>query len=484
MQGQPAHNLHPDRPTGPMNIRRRLIHTPGRRFPQPNFSPNQRRPRDTNDNGPTRNVRPRHIVSNRQGDPSKGKIRLATLNIISGRAERLVSAARAMQQMNVDLAILTEAKITDECYTRHSFGYEIRTSKASSSSQGGIAICWRDSECSQAEGIRFHGPNVVSCELTSGPKRWLIIGAYIPPSETSNATVNFIQEAHMRQPLLPVILLGDLNVDFRSTNMTSARDASIAGLVANLGVEDMLNHFKQAKRHKHGDTWRMTRTTDQEQQLVQSRCDYIMAEDRRKFLAVNIVSPRLFDSDHKAVTAVLQVLSKKDNRQYKKQRTSFPLQVKRGHGNQAEQLQKQLIREAKVAAEPVNRRLEWISPATWTLIDRRAERRRCNTISGNDLRQLNTQIRRSLRRDRKARTEAAAEDIQEALAHRDIQSAWDILKRWYRLTSGRPPKPTRLDMSLLEREYSNLYRATPPPGDPIPTYYHGNALVDTAPDDD
>jgi hypothetical protein len=206
----------------------------------------------------------------------------------------------------------------------------------------------------------------------------------------------------MRQPLLPVILLGDLNVDFRSTNMTSAREASIAGLVANLGVEDMLNHFKQAKRHKRGDTWRIMRSTRQEeQQLVQSRCDYIMAEDRREFLAVNITSPRLWDSDHQAVIAVLQTRSKKENNQYKKQCTSFPLQVMRGHGNQAEQLQKQLIRVAKVAAEPTNRRSEWISLKTWTLIDQRAERRRSNTISGNDLRRLKKQIRKKLRRDRK-----------------------------------------------------------------------------------
>jgi endonuclease/exonuclease/phosphatase family metal-dependent hydrolase len=87
--------------------------------------------------------------------------------------------------------------------------------------------------------------------------------------------VNFIQEAHLRQPLLPVILLGDLNIDFRTAEMTSAREASIAGLVANLGVEDMLSHFKQTRRHKSGDTWRMTR----QEQTLQSRCDYIMAED-------------------------------------------------------------------------------------------------------------------------------------------------------------------------------------------------------------
>jgi exonuclease III len=466
--------------TDATNRFRRLHHPPGRRFPQPPFSPRQRRNRDPIEPQPVRNVRPRVVTTNRQGDPASGTIRLATLNIISGRAERLVAASRALQQMNVDVAILTETKITDECYTRHSFGYEIRASKAPSTSQGGVAICWRDNELSQTEGIRFHGPNVLSCEITSGQKRWLLIGAYIPPNEVSNETVSFIQEAHLRQPLLPVILLGDLNVDFRTTNMTSAREASIAGLVANLGVEDMLKHFKQTKRHKNGDTWRMNR----QDQIVQSRCDYIMAEDRREFLAVKITSPRLFDSDHKAVVAVLQVKTKKDNQQYRKQRSSFPLKVPRGQANQAEQLQKQLIREARTAADPINRRSEWISPATWTLVDRRAQGRRNNSIAGNDLRRLNSQIRNSLRRDRKTRTETAAADIQEALAQKDKQTAWQILKRWYRLTTGRPPKPTRLDMSFLENEYTALYKATPSPGVPIPIHYHGNAIDDSTPNEE
>jgi hypothetical protein len=209
-----------------------------------------------------------------------------------------------------------------------------------------------------------------------------------------------------------------------------------------------------------------------------------MAEDRREFLSVNITSPRLFDSDHHAVIAVLQARSKKDNTRYKKQRTAFPLQVKRGHSNQAEQLQKQLIREATFVADPVIPRSQWISPETWVLIDRRVERRRNNTISGNDLRVLNSQIRKSLRKDRKAQTGAAAEEIQEALAHKDKPSAWDILKRWYRQSTGRPPKPTRLDMAQLEDEYTALYKAAPPPGEPIPLHYRGNAIDDSTPEDE
>jgi hypothetical protein len=96
----------------------------------------------------------------------------------------------------------------------------------------------------------------------------------------------------------------------------------------------------------------------QKEQTIHSRCDYIMAEDRREFLVVKITNPQLFDSDHHAVIGTLKARPKKDNRLYMKQRSSFPLKVQHGHANQAEQLQKQLVREAETAAEPINRRSE------------------------------------------------------------------------------------------------------------------------------
>jgi hypothetical protein len=40
--------------------------------------------------------------------------------------------------MNVDLAILQETKISDETYTRASFGHEVLASKADTVFQGGI----------------------------------------------------------------------------------------------------------------------------------------------------------------------------------------------------------------------------------------------------------------------------------------------------------------------------------------------------------
>jgi hypothetical protein len=91
---------------------------------------------------------------------------------------------------------------------------------------------------------------------------------------------------------------------------------------------------------------------DTTNQMIQSHCDYIMAEDRREFRAVNITNPRLFNSDHLAVIGVPQASYKSENKEYTKKHIAFPLQLPRGHGNQADQLQKQLIREARQAMPP------------------------------------------------------------------------------------------------------------------------------------
>jgi hypothetical protein len=47
--------------------------------------------------------------------------------------------------MNVDLAILQETKISDERYTRASFGYEVLASKSPIVLQGGISLAYRTS---------------------------------------------------------------------------------------------------------------------------------------------------------------------------------------------------------------------------------------------------------------------------------------------------------------------------------------------------
>ena len=72
------------------------------------------------------------------------RINIATYNIRSGRNGRLETALRAMEQMKVDLGILTEAKLTDGIYTRCSHGYNVVATKAWVHWQGGVALFYKN----------------------------------------------------------------------------------------------------------------------------------------------------------------------------------------------------------------------------------------------------------------------------------------------------------------------------------------------------
>ena len=49
--------------------------------------------------------------------------------------------------------------------------------------QGGVVLIVRNHpQLLSVESARFHGPNVMSCEVVSGGKRTLFVGAYLPLS--------------------------------------------------------------------------------------------------------------------------------------------------------------------------------------------------------------------------------------------------------------------------------------------------------------
>jgi hypothetical protein len=191
-------------------------------------------------------VRHQVAASTRKSSPTNPRIRIAMLNVRCRRGDRLVSALRAMEQLNMDIVLLTETKLADERYTRYSYRDDVVATKATSHHQGGVALCWRRSEVCQVEGVCRHGPNLVSCKLVTGSNCWLVIGAYIPPSEVDGTTCNHI---------FAVQLLGDLNVDLHQPEVGSHRDAGIAAAVVLLGVEDMSRHFQQMHHHRDGYSW-------------------------------------------------------------------------------------------------------------------------------------------------------------------------------------------------------------------------------------
>jgi exonuclease III len=119
-----------------------------------------------------------------------------TLNIWCGRYSNLNVALRTMHQMRVDVGILTETKIDNDMYMWDCCDYTVFASHAKSNSQGGVALFYQtENNRWSIEGEMAHGPNVVSCVLISGDRRWNILGVYIPPSEDNGDTVNYLVEA-------------------------------------------------------------------------------------------------------------------------------------------------------------------------------------------------------------------------------------------------------------------------------------------------
>ena len=70
--------------------------------------------------------------------------------------------------------------------------------------------------------------------------------------------------------------------------------------------------------------------------------------------------------------------------------------------------------------------------------------------------------------DRKRRTVAAGEHIEQLLAQDQLSEAWKGLKAWYRHHGDFPPKPAREDLEVITIEREALYAEQPPPGEPIP----------------
>ena len=98
---------------------------------------------------------------------------------------------------------------------------------------------------------------------------------------------------------------------------------------------------------------------------------------------------------------------------------------------------------------------DWISTETWGLFDRQATTK--HRISKRDAKGLANQIRESIKKDRKRRVEKAGEAIEADLANNDPKEAFGKLKRWYRMVTERPLKPTREDTEELQRERRELY---------------------------
>jgi exonuclease III len=222
-------------------------------------------------------------------DSKHPTIDICTYNIISGGNARLEAAMRTMRMMHMDLGILTETKLVEGFHTTKCEGYDIVATKARNHHQGGVLLFYKTSKHWHVEGTKTYGPNVIRTELVSGSKRWIIIGAYIPPSETDGTTLGWLQKATTVATTHPLILLGDLNVNFYQTPAGgfNERQEETLALVASLGLTDLSRHFTQRIGWKDW-TWSSKRPDGHHDRSV---CDYILVQERAHFQNFKIKQP-------------------------------------------------------------------------------------------------------------------------------------------------------------------------------------------------
>jgi hypothetical protein len=157
--------------------------------------------------------------------------------------------------MKLDIAILTEAKLTNNIHAKYYQGYRIIATDADSPHKGGIAVIWRGSDNFTIESLRIQGKNTISFELTTGSYSWLVIGTYISPNSEGKTECNEIIRIRLQKSRLPLILTGDFNHDIYS-EATTERSQRILDCLSILGVENMEAHFRRRQHFRDGTTWR------------------------------------------------------------------------------------------------------------------------------------------------------------------------------------------------------------------------------------
>ena len=81
-----------------------------------------------------------------------------------------------MSQVNVNLRVFQETKVTEGIHTLESSGYRVVASEAQSAHSGGVVVFYHAEEHFSVEALQLYGANVVSFQLVSGGQRWHIRG--------------------------------------------------------------------------------------------------------------------------------------------------------------------------------------------------------------------------------------------------------------------------------------------------------------------
>jgi len=161
-----------------------------------------------------------------------------------GRNGCLEGAIWAIDQLNFDLGILTEVKITSNKYTPLQFSYNVLATCATSANKGGAALFWQNNADNwHIEDPTPVSPNTISMILTSENKWWILIRSYISPTDDLAEHLHNIASIQTKHLDLTPIILSNLNTNL--ANSRTPRNVNIATLMTQYQLWDPILLFKQ-----------------------------------------------------------------------------------------------------------------------------------------------------------------------------------------------------------------------------------------------
>ena len=99
--------------------------------------------------------------------PKCEDVRVGTLNIVSGRGNRLEMVCKKLRRYEIDVCILTETKLSGY-HTVESSDFRIFATKVTNKSKGGVAMLYRKSEHFHIKSSRCYGENIVKATIVHG----------------------------------------------------------------------------------------------------------------------------------------------------------------------------------------------------------------------------------------------------------------------------------------------------------------------------
>jgi hypothetical protein len=166
---------------------------------------------------------------------------VATWNIRCKRNTGLISAAKGLVQMGVNCAVLTKVKITNNKYPRCMSGFKVISLKATSHSQGRIALLWNKGHASfEVEAGNILTPNLLTFQLITGYEQFYVMGIYISPNDTTGVDVLCAAWASCLANCVPLVL-GNLNIIFEDPRGT--REEQITNLLDKINLVNTSQKF-------------------------------------------------------------------------------------------------------------------------------------------------------------------------------------------------------------------------------------------------